>query len=170
MYREHLIISLYHISSLRVHRNTPFLTRMETPVPVCRVQCLTSGSNYHRLMAASRRLTITANMDLVTAAYCVVCDNSDNIATYHCSESRRGVCGFPGLPAHSVVFPGDQSQFSPGDVVQVASSSLPLHSSSSSLSSLSSVRVRGGGLGDAGPRHQGVPRLRPVVRQPRPLP
>ena len=75
-------------------------------------------------MAASHRLTITANMDLVTAAYCVVCDNTDNIATYHCPESRRGVCGFPGLPAHSVVFPGDQSQFSPGDVVQVASSSL----------------------------------------------
>ena len=159
-------VSLHCTSSLRVHRNTPFLTRMETPVPVCRVQCLTSGSNYHRLMAASHRLTITANMDLVTAAYCVVCDNSDNIATYHCPESRRGVCGFPGLPAHSVVFPGDQSQFSPGDVVQVASSSLH----SSSLSSLSSVRVRGGGLGDAGPRHQGVPRLRPVVRQPRPLP
>ena len=74
-------VSLHCTSSLRVDRNTPFLTRMETPVPVCRVQCLTSGSNYHRLMAASHRLTITANMDLVTACYCVVCDNSDNIAT-----------------------------------------------------------------------------------------
>ena len=39
-------------------------------------------------MAASHRLTITANMDLVTAAYCVVCDNTDNIATYHCPLSR----------------------------------------------------------------------------------
>ena len=169
MYREHLIVSLHHMSSLRVDRNTPFLTRMETSVPVCRVQCLTSGSNYHRLMAASHRLTITANMDLVTAAYCVLCAIIlTTLQHSHCPESRRGVCGFPGLPAHSVVFPGDQSQFSPGDVVQVASSSL--HSSSSLSSSLSSVRVRGGSLGDAGPRHQGVPRLRPVVRQPRPLP
>ena len=101
MYREHLIISLYHISSLRVHRNTPFLTRMETPVPVCRVQCLTSGSNYHRLMAASRRLTITANMDLVTAAYCVVCDNSDNIATLPLSRVSARRVRVPG-PARTL--------------------------------------------------------------------
>ena len=32
VYREHLIVSLHHMSSLRVDRNTPFLTRMETSV------------------------------------------------------------------------------------------------------------------------------------------
>lgn len=27
-------------------------------------------------------------------------------------------CGFPGLPAHAIIFPGDQSQFSPGEIAQ----------------------------------------------------
>ena len=28
------------------------------------------------------------------------------------------VCGFPGLPANSIIFPADQSAFSSGDLVQ----------------------------------------------------
>ena len=52
-------------------------------------------------MAASHRLTITANMDLVTAAYCVVCDNTDNIATFSLSRVSARRLRVPG-PARTL--------------------------------------------------------------------
>ena len=34
------------------------------------------------------------------------------------SSSEGWHCGFPGLPAHAIIFPGDQAQFTRGEIAQ----------------------------------------------------